>query len=495
MIGSDKLKKIVHFISSTDGSLKKKVIRSGIWVGISRVGINLLSFVRTIILARLLNPDDFGLMGICLIVHRGIEIFTQTGFAAALIHRKSNFDEAKDTAFTLVVIRGIILAAVVFGIAPFVANYYEENILVRLLRVFALVFIINGFGNINIIALHKELNFKLVTFNVQARRISELLITVTLAYYLRSVWALVLGNVISAFASIIISYRIIPGRIKFVFNKKIAGELFGYGKFITGLAIVVFVSSEIANAVIGKLLGMEELGYYVFAFTLASLPTTHISKIISRVMFPAYSKLQDDREALKKTYLNVLKIVGILAIPASLGIAVLAPEIVRVVYGERWLPVAGPLPILCIYGCLMAIESMNGYVFNAIGKPNITFYIPTGRLPLTLIIIYPFIIHYGINGAAMAVTIPLAIQFFVSMFIFSRVIELRLANIARNIMPTIAYSCIMAAIVYCCKYYFLTSENLLNLVLLIIIGVLSYSVFMFKEIAYILKRQLLPELK
>jgi len=492
---ADKFKKMINFLGSSDGNLNKKIVRSGIWVGISNASLNMLSFVRTIILVRLLLPSDFGLMGICLIVTRGIEIFTETGFGAALIHRQNKFEEAKDTTFTLMVIRGIVLSLIIIIIAPFIADYYEESVLGRLIRVFALSFFISGFNNINVVVLQKELDFRRLTYVNQARRIMEFLITVTLAYFLRNVWALVFGHVFASIVGVILSYKIIHGKMRFFFDKQLARELFAYGKFITGLSIVVFLSSEIATAILGKLLGMEYLGYYVLAFTIAGLPTTHISKIISRVMFPAYSKLQNDLPALRRTCLDVLKLVAHLAIPASVGIAVLAPEFVRVLYGECWMPVVGPLQILCIFGGVMAIGSMNGYVFNAIGKPYIPFYLVTARLSLTLLIIYPLIKKFGLIGAAIAVTVPLVLQFLVSTIIFSRAIELKISKIVGTLSIVISYSFIMALIVYYCKQVVFSNVNFFNLTLLIITGILSYAILNYKEVSYIYKKRLMSALR
>lgn len=482
---------MINFLGSSDGNLKKKIIRSGIWVGISRAGLNMLSFVRTIILVRLLAPEAFGLLGICLIVKRGIEIFTETGFGAALIHRQDNFEKAKDTAFTLMVIRGIVIALIIIIIAPFIADYYQESVLGRLIRLFALIFIISGFKNINIIALQKELDFRRITYYAQAQSIIEFLITVTLAYFLRNVWALVLGQVFATIVGVILSYKIIPGKPRICFDKQLVKELFSYGKFITGLSIIVFLSSEIASAIIGKVFGMEGLGYYVLAFTLAGLPTTHISKIVSRVMFPAYSKLQDDLPALRRTYLNAFKLVATLAIPASVGIAVLAPEIVRVLYGEYWMPIVDPLQILCVYSGVMAIGSMNGYVFNAVGKPYIGFYLATLRLSLTILIIYPLLKNFELVGAAIAVTVPLMLQFLCSMTIFTRMIELKISKIMRTLSVAISYSFIMAFIVFCCKRVAFSNVNIFSLALLIIIGVVSYSILNYKEISSIYKKRLM----
>jgi PST family polysaccharide transporter len=487
------LNKITQFLLNNDGSLKKKVIRSGFWVGLSSIVINALSFIRSIILARLLTPEIFGLMGICLMITRGVELSTETGFSAALIHRQKNYEEAKDTAFTLMILRGFILAIVAFLIAPLVANYYERNVIDVIIKIIAISFIIKGFHNINIVGLKKELDFKRLTYLEQSMTIINFVVVVSLAYLLRNVWALVIGQIIASFMGVILSYIIIPGRPHIRFNKKIAKELFTYGKFITGLTVVIYITTEIDNAFVGKMLGMENLGYYVLAYTLANLPATHISKLISKVMFPAYSKLQNDLPALREVYLKVLKLVATITIPAAAGIAVLAPEIILVVYGEKWVPAVSALRILSIFGCIRALSSINGYLYNAIGKPNITFYMNMVKLVIILLIIYPLIKNYNILGASIAVTVPITAMFFVGIFIFRSIIGLEINKVIYPLFITSFFSFIMVIVLLYLRQ-FVVNINVYSLGILIFLGMATYALLNFRGIVNFIKKWSLSEL-
>lgn len=466
---------------SKDGTLQRKTVRSGVLVGLTSLIINSLTFIRTIILARLLAPEIFGLLSICFIVIKGVEIFTETGFGAALIYKRDGFEKARDTAFTMTVIRGCLLAVCVFFLSPLVSGYYEKPVLENLLKVMTLVLVFHGFQNINMIALQKELDFRRIALLEQAKALSASVILIGLAYYRGDVWALVLGYVAVAAMDSLLSFTIIPGWPSFRFNLGIARELFSYGKFITGLSIVVFIAGEIDNAIVGKVLGMEVLGYYVLAFTLANLPTTHISKIASRVMFPSYSKLQNDLPALREAYLKVLKLVATVAVPASVGIAVLSQEIVNVLYGARWLPAAGPLRVLCAYGCIMAVMSLNGYIFNAIGKPKIPFYFNAARLILISIIIYPMVVRFGLYGAALAITIPLFMQFILITVVFSRTVGVRISKIGGQLLTVGLCSAIMAVALLFLKEV-LPEPNPYTLSLSIALGFFIYALFNLTEL-------------
>lgn len=477
----DSIKAGIRFMHAHEGGLRSKTIRSGLWVGASSAATTLLSLVRSIILARLLTPEIFGLMNLALVFIRGVETFTRTGFAAALIQRQHDFETARDTAFTLLAVRGIILTLVVYLAAPLVGAYYENETQTTLVGILAFAFLISGFENINIVAHQRDLNFKKVVYHELGVALLGFVVVVICAYYMRSVWALAIGYLTTAVTSLVLSYIVFPGRPRFHVDMKAARELFQYGKFISAAAIVIFIATEIDNLVIGKVLGLTALGYYVLAFTLANLPTTHFSKVISRVMFPAYSKLQNDVVGLQEAYLRVLRIVTTFSIPATVGMMILAPEIIRVVYGNQWLDSVTVLQILAIFGCVRAVSSINGYIYNAIGKPDITFYLTISRFIAIAVMIYPSVKLYGIEGAAVAVTLPIALEFVIGVGIFSRKIALDMKRVFIPLVRILALSGIMAAVVWYARVM-IGSTGIWQLATLILLGAVTFGVLNQKDI-------------
>ncbi|MCG7906652.1 MAG: oligosaccharide flippase family protein, partial [Candidatus Thiodiazotropha taylori] len=233
LIAASVIRKLSNFAFAEDGSIKAKVLRSGIWVGASKVFLTLLSLVRSVVLARLLSPDAFGLMGLAGIAIRAIETFTRPGISQALIQRQDDFDNARDTAFTLLLLRGFLLALLVAALAPFISSYYENETLESMLEVLAIVFIIDGLTNINTINKMKELNFRRISYIEQLTEFLSTIIVIFTAYILRSVWALVIGQLVSSSLKALLSYYLIEGKPRIRFNWKIAKELLSYGKFIT----------------------------------------------------------------------------------------------------------------------------------------------------------------------------------------------------------------------------------------------------------------------
>jgi lipopolysaccharide exporter len=477
---ADTIKETVQFLNRTDGTLGRKTVRSAVWVAVSNAGLALVSIIRTVILARLLVPEVFGLFSICLLVQRGVEIFTETGLGAALVHRQDRVIEARHTVFTMMVIRGFVVSAIVIILAPFVAAYYEQPVLGPCIQVIAAGFILVGFTNTNTELHRRELNFKSLTYLAQATAVVSLIVTVALAYFIRSIWALVIGQFLTVLAGVILSYLMIEGRPKFHWDRGLARELLSYGKFITGVAIFGFIAQEIDNAVVGKMLGMESLGFYVIAYKLASLPATHFSRVTARMMFPVCSKLQNDLPAMRNMFFKVVEFVGHLAIPVAVGMALMAPEIIQTLYGERWLAAVPALRVLCIYGGVMALGSW-GFVFNALGKPHINFYLNVGRAVGISALIYPLTKQFGLTGAAWAVAIPMLVHFAVQFAIISNVLQLEQGQLAKIVGVIGLNSALMAAVLLLSRQVHLGSP-ILSLTFAMFLGAITYGALNFQTL-------------
>ncbi len=476
MTALDKFKK---FIFSDNGSLKEKALRSGFWLGISGALIQFLSIFRSIILARLLTPEMFGLIGICMILTRGIETFTRPGFVAALIHRKHDVEEAKYTVFTLLSARGIFLAVLIFSVSPFMASFYDDEIIQAMLMFMSINFILTGFTNINTVLQQKNLNFRKLAYLDQTVSILSTIIAITAAFYYRSVWSLVIAYVANGFLQLIFSYILIPGKVGFKWNQKIAKELFSYGKYVTASAMVLYFATEIDSALIGKIIGITELGYYVLAFTTANMATTYISKMLSRIMFPAYSKLQDKPEALRTAYINVFSMVVVITVPIATTIIFFAPQLMVAVYGEQWLPAAEPLIILSIFGIIRSVSSLTGFFLNGVGRPEIGFRNSLVRLVLLSISIYPLIIYFGLEGAAIAVTFAIGIQSLLGIRGVMTIIQLETKDLLVQLYPQFIKLIIILATYFIFEMYFDTYD-ILNLVFIILAGATLYSILSYR---------------
>jgi O-antigen/teichoic acid export membrane protein len=470
------LKAALQFLNRTGGSIAEMTIRSSVWVTLSTGFRRGVGFVSSVILARLLMPEDFGLIGIALVFVRGLDVLTHTGLAAAIIHRTDRVKEAVDAAWTVFIFRGLALAGLMFLMARAVANFYDEPALESIVKVICCFFVIQGFLNTYLILLRKELDFKrLATFEA-AISVLRLVVVVTIAYVYRSVWALVVGLLADMALRVVMSYVIVRSRPRFALPGRLLKDLFSYGKFVTGATIVVYLTTNLDNAVIGKVLGMGALGYYALAFQLANLPAVEARAVITRVMFPAFSKLQGQLPALREAYLKVLKVVTTLAVPAAAGIAVLAPEIVKTVYGEKWLPMVGALHILCVFGVAESLAATTEPVFRAIGKPQVGFYVVSLKLMFMVTMIYPLTLRYGIVGAALAVTVPACIEQVVLWVVLSYALECPMKLVIKGLGFPVAAAGGMAFLVYRLKLQLADIPEIAGLVCCVLVGACVYGI-------------------
>ena len=326
-------------------SLSEKVIASGLWVLALRIVNRGLGLIRTLVLARLLAPEDFGLLGIAMLSISTLETFSQTGVEAALIQKKENVYSYLDTAWTVSVIRGFTLFSILFLLAPTIAIFFNSPRATFVIRVIAISTLLTGCRNIGVIFFQKELEFnKQFSYEISATLV-DLTVAITLAFLLKNVWALVWGGMAANLTRLFMSYRIHSYRPKVRIHKEEFLELISFGKWILGSGILVFLITKGDDIFVGKILGITALGFYQMAYLISNLPATEITHAISKVTFPAYSKLQDDISQLKDGYFKVLEITVFLSIPVAGAIFLLAPDFTEVFLGQKWLPMVSALQV------------------------------------------------------------------------------------------------------------------------------------------------------
>ena len=483
------VRRALAFLGGSEGGTLSRVLRAGTWVVFGTVGQMVLQIVRQVFLARLLSPEAFGLMGLTLIFTRALELFTAMGIGASLIHRQERVEEARNTAYTLQVLRGLALAVLILPLAPLAADFYDEPLLRNLMFVIAIVFVLEGATNINLVLLQKKLDFKTLTTYEMLVAVCASVSVISLAFAFRNVWAMVIGNVVTAAFRLILSFWLVEGRPVFRFDRQLARELFHYGRYITGFTVLAFFTSEIDNLFVGKMLGPEQLGLYTMAFILANLPATAIAKIAAQVIFPAYSLLQHDAAALRRAYLTVLRTVAGTSVPAAAGLAILAPDVIRVVYGPQWIAATNALRILAVLGAGRAIGVLGGYLFNAVGKPNVPFYMNAAKLTIILATIYPLTAFYGIEGAALSVTMPQLLEPCVGLLLVRRQLDLHAGTLFGILGRIVLASAVMVGAVALARQW-LPATDAFSLLALVLVGVVAYGVASINEI-----RNLIAELK
>jgi O-antigen/teichoic acid export membrane protein len=466
-------------------SLRQQATAGTFWVGLSRAVRTFFQMLNGYILARMLPPADFGLVAMALIAIDFLDRFREMGFSSALIYHKGDTRKAADTTFVTLIVIGTVFFAVSFVAAPFVAAFYRTEALTAMTRALSINILISAFGQVQLSLLAKNLAFR-------ERLLPDIVPTVAygvaaalLALMGLGVWSLVIARIANSILTSALAWAVVPWwRPRLRFDRQVAQELFDYGKHIVGSSLLIFWITNLDSTFIGRVLGAQPLGYYGFAYKTANLPATHISSIVGQVLFPAFSKIQDDIATLRRAFLRTLHYVSTLSIPVAVGTIVFGGPFIYTLYGEEWSPAIVPLQLLGIYGLLRSVAVNMGSVFKAGGKPHWLTYIAVGRLAVMGVLLYPAAKYYGIVGVSVLSAGVSVVDFFISTALTNRVIRGTLADYGQALWAPCVFS-LLSALVARWSYLQIvaTGHGFISLVMGGIVMVLLYalSVFFFDK--------------
>ena len=475
-------------------TLAKKTAHAMLWVTLISIITKIFGFVTQIVLARLLAPADFGLLAIGLLAINSMGLFRDLGFGATLIYKKDDSEHtAANTAFILLPLVASALFLIAYFAAPYIAIFFNNAAVEPIVQVLALTFVISSFGTVPSMLLEKELEFKKKVLPETVPIIGYACVTIWLAMNGYGVWSLVYGQIVSAMLTAGLIWLVSDWRPTFEFDRKIARELFGYGKHIMGASIIIFLITNIDDAIVGRVLGIEALGFYTLAYTISNLPATQITHLVGRVMFPAYSKLQDDRDALGHAYLKTLKYVSMLSIPAAFGIFVIAPDFVSVVLGEKWMPAVPALQVLCFFGLSRSLAATTGSIFQAIGKPEILFKTALLQLVLMMILIPPLITRFDIVGMSLAIVVPIFVITTIQLFVIHTLLKISKNDLFKIIFLPLLSSFVMVFCIKVVDMVLFAHSNEYSIIKLIILVLTS--ICMYIGMTYLLNKNVFYDLK
>ena len=455
--------------------LSARVVKGGVWVFAMRITTRGLRFVRTVVLARLLAPHDFGLFGIAMLSIATLEAFTQTGFEAALVQKKENVESYLDTAWTISAVRGTILFSVLYFLAPWIAKFFNSPQAATIIRVIALSALLTGFRNIGMVFFQKELEFDKQFLFEFSSILVDLSVSITLAFTLRNVWALVWGGLAASFVRLLMSYLIHSYRPRLSLARKELRELIGFGKWLLGSGVLVFLITQGDDIFVGKVLGPVALGLYQMAYLISNLPTTEISRTMAQVAFPAYSKLQDDLPKLTDAYLKTLHLTAFLSIPLAAGIFVLASDFTIIFMGEKWMPMVPAIKVLAFAGLIRSIAATTGPILYGIGKPRVDTICQIIRLVLLVAVIYPLTLRWGILGTSTAVLISISVSTFGFSLGVIKITKCGTYNFLKTLILPTVNSAIMIAVIIVIKNN-IALTGFFPLLLIVGVGIFTYFV-------------------
>jgi O-antigen/teichoic acid export membrane protein len=368
-----------------------------------------VGLVQIVVLARVLSPADFGVVGLAMLAMAALDAFSQTGFDVALIQRKDDIREYLDTAWSLQVVRGVVTFSILAFAAPWIASFFRSPESTMIIRAVALVPLLRGFVNYGVIYFQRDLEFRRHVAYEAAGTLTNALVSVVCAVVWRSVWGLAAGLVAGHVARCVASYRLHPFRPRFHIDWRKAGEVFRFGQWIMANNIVSFVMLNGDNTVLGKLLGTASLGLYQVAFKISNIAMTEISRVLSRVTLPAFSRLQDDPARLRSAFFKSLDLVIYVAAPLSAAVYFLGPDFVRIFLGEKWIPMTPALKILAFSGLVRAVVATGTSLYLSVCRPHLEFVTTLLSMAGMAIAVFPMTSRWGLEGTAGAVLLGNAV--------------------------------------------------------------------------------------
>lgn len=349
-------------------NLKEKAISGVVWTGLQKFGTVLLNFVSGIVLARLLTPHDYGIVGMLTIFLAISNTFIEGGFGSALIQKQRPTNVDYSTILYWNVGFSLLLYGILFVTAPLIARFYNLPLLTIVLRVQAVVLIINSARIVQRSKLRKELQFKKVAIINFLANLLALVFTIILAWKGFGVWALVFQQIFLSFLTTTFYWVVSKWKPILVFSRKSFHELFSFGGFILLSNLFNTLCNNIQGLLIGKVYSSSTLGLYTKAQRTEQISSTLISSILDQVSYPVLSELQKDRERMIKVLGSFVCTAAYLTFPFLLLLVLLAKPIFIILYSERWLSSVPYFQVLCIAGIAMCLQTINYYAVAAVGE-------------------------------------------------------------------------------------------------------------------------------
>ncbi|MCP5142587.1 MAG: lipopolysaccharide biosynthesis protein [Chromatiales bacterium] len=370
------------------------------WMVLVRLAERSVGLISTLILVRLLMPSDFGLIAMATSIIALFELLTAFSFDMALIQNQSAEDHHYHTAWTLNVLLGLLSTGVVIAIAPAISTFYDEPALSAVIVALAPVLLLRGTVNIGIVAFRKDLQFHREFHYRVIKRLLSFAVTISLALYWQTYWALIVGTLADALIGSVLSYLLHPFRPR----PSLRGwrDLFGFSVWVLFNSVLAFLRLRAPDFILGKVGGAHALGVYSVSYEVATTPTTELIAPVNRAVFPGFSKMTARLDELRYSYLQVAAGVLLLALPAGVGMAAIADVLVPVVLGEKWREAIPVIYLLALGGGVISFTANTLPVFMAIDRLRISSVFSLLNVILFVFLVWWWGREHGAQGAAKA---------------------------------------------------------------------------------------------
>ena len=457
--------------------LKNKTIKGMFWSFSEIISSQGINFLVQIVLARLLVPEDFGLIGMMTIFIAVSQSLIDSGFTSALIREKNPSQSDYSTVFYFNLVTSVLIYITLFFSSGLISNFYNEPRLENIIKILSIVIIINSFGLIQRTILTKEVDFKTQTRITLVSSILSGIGAVLLAFLGFGVWALVFRNLIMQFIQALLLTLHNKWRPKLEFNIDSFKRLFGFGwkLLISGLLNTVY--DNIYYLIIGRYFSTTSLGYFTNAKKLNDISSRTISQAVQKVSYPVLSEIQDDENLLRNGFKKIIKASTFINFPLMIGLASIADPLIKVVFGEKWIPSIPYFQILCFAGMFYALHAINLNILQVKGRSDLFLKLEIIKKIIgALSIVFVMFFGLGILGLLWAMVFTNLIGFFINSYYSKELINYSSFQQIKDIVP-IFFSAIIAGGLNYSLIYLLNFSDLVLLIIQIPFGIMMYLLF------------------
>jgi len=469
------------------GELRIKALRGVLWSAIDKAGVKTVAFIVSIVIARILSPADYGVIGMILVFIVVANIFIDSGMSQALVQRKNRSAADMATAFYFNIAISVICYIILFFCAPAIANFYSVPMLVPILRVLGLNIIIAAFATVQRANLLAKLDFKTIAVvNICSVTVSGI-VGIWMAYTGYGVWALVGQQMSSMLTSSCVFWLFGRWHPTAPFSKESFRILWNFGSKLLATGLVSTIIREINSIAIGRIYRSEELGYYTRAVQTSDMVAITTNEVINAVTFPVLSSLQDNREQMVSVYSRMLGMTAFFIFPIMTGLAVVAKPFISVLLTDKWLPAAVLLQWLCFARMFTPISSLNMNILNAIGRSDLFMKLDFSKMPIILAIML-VTIPMGVNAIVIGNFVSTFICYFVNAYLPGKLFNFGVKAQFRIFWKIILSTIMMAFSIKLAVFNI--EDNVIVLVVGILTGIISYCMF-----CWILKNKEIIEIR
>jgi O-antigen/teichoic acid export membrane protein len=428
-------------------SLRGQVFHGLAWKALSQLVGQGGRLVVAVVLARLLAPRDFGLAGMVLVFSSLVLVFSDLALGAALVQRKQLTQQDRATAFWTSIGAGVTFTLLGMAVAAPLASFYREPEVRGLVMALSATFLIASIATTHEALLVREMQFRAVELRKMFGLLAGAAAGVVTAVQGGGAWAIIAQQVVTALVTTILLVQCSPWRPSLQFSRGSLRDLGGFSGFVMGHRLLYYLHRNADNLLIGRFVGAAALGVYALAYNVMLIPFSRIAGPIQQVMFPAFSRLQDQPERIAELWIRATRIVGAISVPALCGLVVVAPDFVPVVFGDHWSHAVPLIQTLAWVGLLQSLQTLNTEILQARDRTSTIF-----RFSVAFFLVHlsAFVIglHWGVEGVAAAYAISSTLVEPVFTWLTARALGMSVWRLPQALVGIVLASVVMGAVVY-----------------------------------------------